>query len=100
MILPPLVFPGSTVSPLHVGSQSTNFDNKLECLSLASLSRVVCLHARPEATRVKHISGVSRQDRLLALSHKHQTRLEKFARDNTLAYYENSETSAVKGFIT
>ncbi len=34
------------------------------------------------------------------LVHKHQSRLEMLAKANTPAYYENSQLSAVKSFIT
>ncbi len=46
----------------------TTFHNKLERLSLASLSSLVeCLQVRPNPTRVKHLSGAPLKGRLLAL---------------------------------
>ncbi len=41
-----------------IRAKCTDFRNKLECLSLASLSSLVeCLRVRTEPTRVKHFSG-------------------------------------------
>jgi hypothetical protein len=48
---------GANVIKLFM-DQIMNFCDKLDCLSLASLSRIVkCSRVRQEPTQVKHVSG-------------------------------------------
>ncbi len=68
----------------------TDLCNKLDCLSLASLSSLVeCLWVRPGASypRVEH------------LTRKHCTRLERLARDKHSSLLQKPLITAVKSFI-
>ncbi len=71
-------------------SQFTNFDNKLECLSLASLSSLVkCFQAMLVPTQVKNLSGVLLLGKLLALHANISLGWKGLPRANTRAYNEN-----------
>ncbi len=70
---------------------SYNFSNKLECLSLESLSKIVlCFWARQMPTLVKHLSGAPLKGSLLALPTSNRLSFKGLPGANTLAYYENS----------
>jgi hypothetical protein len=59
--------PGANVIKLFT-DVSYNFFDKIECLLLASLSRIVyCLQVRQEPMQVKHTSGAPLLGRLPAL---------------------------------
>ncbi len=63
----------------------TDIQNKLEFLSLASLSSLVyCWQVRPEPTWMKHLTGAPLKGRPLALPKNIKTRLERLARDKHL----------------
>ncbi len=59
--------PGPNVTESFTAVIEDFFCNKLECLSLKSLSSLVeCLQVRQEPTRAKHLSGAPLQGRSLA----------------------------------
>jgi len=65
----------------------TNVPNKLECLFLAGLSKLIyCLQVRPDPTRVEPISGPSLLGRLLALTINIILSCQCLSVTNTLAY--------------
>ncbi len=67
-----------------------SLNNKLECSSLASLSRIVwCLWVSQEPTQVKHLSGAPLQGRLLALPTSNRLGWKSLPGTNIIAYYEN-----------
>ncbi len=59
-----------------------------------------CLRVRQEHTQVKHLSGATIQVRLLALPSNIRLDWNGLLGTNTLAYYEHSEITDVKSFIT
>jgi hypothetical protein len=79
----------------------TYFHDKLECLSLASLSSLVCcLWARPGAyPTVSRLKGGTLR-KTPALSTIIRLGRKGLPRTNTLAYYENYKLTAAKSFIT
>jgi hypothetical protein len=65
----------------------TNARNRLECLSLASLFRIVlCLQLRQEPTQVNPLSGASLKGTLRALSTNNIQGWKGLPGANTLAY--------------
>ncbi len=71
--------------------------NKLECLSLASLSSLVkCLLVRLELTGVKHVSGAPLYGMLLALPTTIRLCLPV---TYTLAYFEHFRVTDLKSFL-
>ncbi len=77
-----------------------DFHNKLECLSLATISSLVyCLWVRPGAhPRVEHLKCSSLR-KALALPANIRLGWKGLPGTNTLAYYENPQITTVKSFI-
>ncbi len=92
--------PGSNVKNF-LPLQFTNDSNKLECLSLAGLSRLMFAgKVKAKPTPLKHLSSDPLQVMFLALPTNIRLNWKSLPGTNTVAYYEHSKITAVKSFIT
>ncbi len=78
----------------------TNFRNKPDCFSMASLSSLIeCLQVRHEPTTAKRLSGAPLYGRLLVVPTNIRLGWKSLPETNILTYYENFLITDKKSFI-